>query len=184
MYNTKVPIYYQMLTLLEVLQGDAVSMVKQAIKGAQSLRFTYEGRKRVVEPFTMGIHKSSGKQVVVAWLKRGYSQSMKSVRWRMYRLDRMSNVTLVKQEFRAARPGFNPPDSRLTGRTDMTQNYNITTGKQKTEPQPPEKNASIWNRDTRKQAKADRAAGLPSKKYVKPVHKPVDPDEDDENNSD
>lgn len=115
--------------------------IKKSIDEGWTLIITYKGeggnrpRKRVVEPFTLGIDARSGKVVMAAWHRRGFSLSQNSPPWRLYRLDRFFKCELEKnrtkdrtgvrqQGYRQNRPGYKPPDQRMsTIYADMAQKF-------------------------------------------------------------
>lgn len=73
----------------------------EAIQGRHPISFDYansEPGKRTVHPYAFG--KTRTNHAIRAYLKRGKSYSKAAPPWRLYRLDRMSNLRVHKKTFR------------------------------------------------------------------------------------
>lgn len=107
----------QLLNEYESRKGDVaqnLEIIKKAIKDASNLEFEYGYHKRFVEPFTVGTHKVSGNKVMAAYHVYGFSYSQNKPQWRLYRLDKMSDVKIREMVQRRNRPLYNPDDSRMS----------------------------------------------------------------------
>jgi len=135
-----------------LLESNYQSVIEQAIQDGWLLRISYKGeganrfRNRVVEPFSLGYYKPSGNLVLAAWHNRGFSLSQDKPEWRLYRLDRLSQCALLKHNkdprnpkkgIRQVRPGYNPPDQRLSNiLADIIDNFKPVADRKKEREQP------------------------------------------------
>jgi hypothetical protein len=82
-----------------------------AIAARDIVRFYYTGDEmsgpRTVEPH-MVAYTLAGNLVLSAWFLGGASESQEGQGWREYRIDSMSQITVLVQTFSGPRPGYNP----------------------------------------------------------------------------
>lgn len=80
-----------------------VDTIKYCIKKGFKLDFMYEDEKdgnkvlqgfREVAPAAVGIHISTGNEVMRAYLMNGVSKSKKSPYWRLFRIDRIKSYNI------------------------------------------------------------------------------------------
>jgi len=99
-----------------------LSLVIKAMNNKNLIQFVYENKLRIIEPFLVGElyskyenHLVEGAYAVRGWLVRGYSSKnldvKKGDRWRIYELDKMSDLLILNETFYDARPLYNPDDS-------------------------------------------------------------------------
>ena len=93
---------------------DIENALCEAIRTRKAISFTYEGRTRIVEPFTLGVHKDTGNLSLCAYWIGGYSESRRSPYWRLYTLKRMYNLQITDKPAAGHRLGYNPRDSRMS----------------------------------------------------------------------
>lgn len=84
----------------------------KAIKNREIIQFYYDGGIRIVEPFCYG-ENSKGNLVLSGYQIGGYSSSGDPVGWRLFRKDRMQDISLVGRKFIQIRPRYNPNDKRM-----------------------------------------------------------------------
>ena len=94
--------------------GNLENALCEAIRTRKVISFTYEGRTRIVEPFTLGVHKDTGNLSLCAYWIGGYSESRRSPYWRLYTLRHMQNLQVTDQSAARHRLGYNPRDSRMS----------------------------------------------------------------------
>jgi predicted DNA-binding transcriptional regulator YafY len=82
-----------------------------AIAAHRLLAFSYEGFERIVEPHRCG-HNTAGRDALLAWLVRGYSESGAETGWRTYLLTEMRDIRVLEETFASARPGY-PTDGSM-----------------------------------------------------------------------
>lgn len=104
-----------------------LELCKKAIKDASNISMIYKFHQRIVEPFLIGTHRSSGNKVLVAWHVYGFSYSQNKPQWRLYRLDKMTETKIRPMAQRKNRPMFNPNDSRMSS-IDVSISDYYTTG--------------------------------------------------------
>ncbi|MEO0300282.1 MAG: hypothetical protein ABIM58_05845 [candidate division WOR-3 bacterium] len=89
-------------------------LICKAIKSKRIIKFNYEGFERIVEPHTYGIHKDTGNKVLSAYQIGGYSSSGKIPSWRLYLVDKITNLKITDKIFTEPRPGYRRGDSRMS----------------------------------------------------------------------
>lgn len=80
-----------------------------AIAERKLLMFAYGGAVRVVEPHLYGV-STAGHEALSAWMRAGWSRTDPEGGWRMFRVDAVTDLQLLPEEFAGPRPGFNPDD--------------------------------------------------------------------------
>jgi hypothetical protein len=86
----------------------------EAIKQKRIVTFYYKGLFRIVEPYTYGVHKDTGNEVLSAYQIGGHSSSGKSPYWRLFIVPQMSNINLTGDSFFKMRNGYEMNDSRMS----------------------------------------------------------------------
>lgn len=81
-------------------------LIREAIKRRRSLRLTYAGHPRLVEPHALGV-TPGGHRAIVVWQFGGTSRSDPPTGWRTFHLNAMSEVQLTVRSF-TVRPGYQP----------------------------------------------------------------------------
>ena len=89
-------------------------IICQAITERTVIQFSYDGQIRIVEPFTLGYHKDTGKLVLSAYRVGGYSKSQSDPPWRLYIIEDLRNLSLTGKQAESYRQGYNPRDSRMS----------------------------------------------------------------------
>ncbi|HYD51174.1 MAG TPA: hypothetical protein VEA99_01055 [Gemmatimonadaceae bacterium] len=84
-----------------------------AIAERRLLMFAYRGAMRVAEPHLHG-ETTAGNEALSAWMREGWSRTDPSGGWRMFRLDELSELSILPERFDEPRPGFNPSDPHFT----------------------------------------------------------------------
>ena len=81
-----------------------------AIRSKSVIKFYYNGGNRTAEPFCYGISRK-GNDLLRAFQTGGYSESGEQVKWKLFTVDKMTNITITDEEFSGNRPDYNPDDS-------------------------------------------------------------------------
>jgi hypothetical protein len=87
-------------------------IICEAINKKNLLQFSYDDLTRIVEPYLFG-RKTSGNDVLSAYLVGGYTESDNEPYWRNYVVEEMEFVIMLDETFTGAREGFNPNDSSM-----------------------------------------------------------------------
>ncbi|MDW5549924.1 WYL domain-containing protein [Methanosarcina sp.] len=85
----------------------SLEIIKQAITNRNIIRFYYDDKQRIVEPYLIG-NTSTGKQSLRAYQIGGYSNS-KIPAWKIFTVMNMYDVVLTDDSF-SRRPDYNPND--------------------------------------------------------------------------
>ncbi len=87
-------------------------IIIEAIKNKQLLKFVYNHKHRVVEPYTFS-ESTKGNDTLSAYQIDGGSNSSNDLGWRQFIIDDIENLTLLDSKFEILREGYNPEDSRM-----------------------------------------------------------------------
>ena len=85
----------------------------EAINDQRVIEFYYDGSQRTVEPFCHG-RTTAGNDVLRGYQISGYSSTGTVPDWKLFRLDKLSGLSVTAQIFRGDRPGYNPNDSAMS----------------------------------------------------------------------
>jgi predicted DNA-binding transcriptional regulator YafY len=88
------------------------NIIKEAIENKKVIEFIYKNDIRVVEPFVLGV-SSTGKVSVRAYQVGGNSTDSNTIGWKMFTLDKMSNLQVKSDDFTGLREHYNSNDSAL-----------------------------------------------------------------------
>ncbi len=105
---------------------NSIAMLKNAIQNKFVCTIYYKGERkgliddgiRFIEPYALGVNER-GNTVLRAWLLKGKSRrgriDPKQVPgWRLFRIDRMSSISISLQSFTVPRKGYNDEDEGMT----------------------------------------------------------------------
>jgi predicted DNA-binding transcriptional regulator YafY len=87
------------------------TLICQAIDEKRVVSFYYGGSRpseRQVEPHTLGYDKD-GDPILCGWQLSGGSR----IGWRDFHVSKLSGLSITRQTFPAARPGYNPNDTTM-----------------------------------------------------------------------
>ena len=87
-------------------------IICEAIERKRLIQFSYDDLTRIVEPHLFG-RKSSGNDVLSAYLVGGYTESDNAPYWRNYVVEEIEFVVMLDETFAGAREGFNPNDNSM-----------------------------------------------------------------------
>lgn len=87
-------------------------IICEAIEKRRLLQFSYDDLTRIVEPHLFG-RKTSGNDVLSAWLVEGYTESDDAPYWRNYSVENMDFIIMLDETFARARAGYNPNDATM-----------------------------------------------------------------------
>ena len=83
-----------------------------AIENRRIISFNYDVGNRVVEPYCYGI-SSTGKELLRSFQISGFSRSRNPSGWRLFKLSKMTNLTITDDIFEKNKPKYNPKDSAM-----------------------------------------------------------------------
>lgn len=91
-----------------VARGAATTeeLIREAITSRRSLRLTYAGHPRLVEPHALGV-TPGGHRAIVVWQFGGTSRTAPPTGWRTFHLNAMSDVQRTVRGFKV-RPDYQP----------------------------------------------------------------------------
>jgi predicted DNA-binding transcriptional regulator YafY len=84
----------------------------EAIENKQSLSFTYERLPRTVEPHKVG-RTTAGNVVLSGYQTGGQSHSNSIPYWRLYKLSKIKDLSVLDEDFDGPRPRYKPTDKRM-----------------------------------------------------------------------
>jgi len=87
-------------------------VISKAIENNRMIQFNYKDELRLVEPYTYGVSKKGNDQLR-AFQTDGGSNSDSDLGWRLFTIDNMENITILNNEFKPTRDGYNPDDSAM-----------------------------------------------------------------------
>lgn len=89
-------------------------IITKAITERIVIQFEYDGFTRIVEPFTLGIHKTTNNTVLRSFRVGGYSKSEREPQWRLFDLSNITNLKLTNQKAMNFREYYNPNDKDMS----------------------------------------------------------------------
>jgi predicted DNA-binding transcriptional regulator YafY len=93
---------------------DDLALIKQSIKNRNTIMFYYEGDKdiakgyRWVEPVAYGLSKEGNGLLRAFQIQEKPSRSNHKPMWRLFRIDKISDVSKSLRKFNQPRKGYNP----------------------------------------------------------------------------
>ncbi|EHO40348.1 hypothetical protein Calab_0709 [Caldithrix abyssi DSM 13497] len=88
------------------------NIICSAISSRKILRFYYNGGYITVEPYCHGIGRT-GNELLRAFQIGGYSESGNPVHWKLFSVNKISNISITDEEFPGYRPEYNPKDPAM-----------------------------------------------------------------------
>ena len=85
-------------------------MIKNAIENKKIIEFYYKDDLRIVEPFVVGI-STTGKDSLRAFQVDGESTDSSSFSWKLFSVNKISNLKIKDESFVGDREHYNPDDS-------------------------------------------------------------------------
>lgn len=93
------------------MTSPTMKKICSAIESKSVIEFDYEGMgKREVEPHTCGV-STAGNEVIRGFQTYGFSKSNKQPPWKLFDIEKISNLTVLDKKFARARPGYSQGDS-------------------------------------------------------------------------
>lgn len=90
---------------IDIRGMEAINLVREAIQSKKCVSIQYGGHKRIVEVHAMGITKR-GHPVARGWQISGGSNGSGQSGWKLFRLDRGKQISLLNQGSKAPREGY------------------------------------------------------------------------------
>ena len=87
-------------------------VIREAIQRRRVVKLFYGGGHRLVEPHCYGLSRD-GKELLRAYQISGYSQSGQTQGWKLFRMDRASDISITDLYFQGPRPLYNPQDRAM-----------------------------------------------------------------------
>jgi len=88
------------------------TLINEAIRNKNILKFNYQGFYRVVEPHTFGIF-SNGNELLIAYQIDGESKSRKPPFWGNFQINEIEDLTISEDSFSEPRDGYKKRDKRF-----------------------------------------------------------------------
>ena len=88
------------------------NQICNAIRSKNLTHFYYNGGYRTAEPYCYGISRK-GNELLRAFQTGGYSESGEPANWKLFAVEKMSNITITDEEFSGNRPEYKPDDSAM-----------------------------------------------------------------------
>lgn len=85
----------------------------KAIEDKNIVTFSYDGGSRTIEPHCYGI-SSKGNELLRAYQTGGYSESGNPVGWKLFTVNKISNLEVSTDTFGGPRPQYNPNDKAMS----------------------------------------------------------------------
>jgi hypothetical protein len=79
----------------------------RAILDHRVVEFAYEGFRRTVEPYLLGLHEA-GEPILLGYQTAGFSQSGEIPGWRTFITTAIGDVDVTNRSFTGPRPDWNP----------------------------------------------------------------------------
>jgi len=95
-----------------------------AIKNKRCLEFYYNGGYRTAEPYCYGVSRK-GNDLLRAFQTGGYSESSEPANWKLFAVEKMSNITITDEEFSGNRPEYKLNDPAMEDIYCNIFNYEI-----------------------------------------------------------
>ncbi|MHA1439758.1 MAG: hypothetical protein ACTSPD_19595 [Promethearchaeota archaeon] len=83
-----------------------------AIENRRIISFNYDGGNRVVEPYCYGI-SSTGEELLRSFQIRGFSRSRNPSGWKLFKISKITKLTITDDKFEKNRPKYNPKDPAM-----------------------------------------------------------------------
>jgi hypothetical protein len=86
------------------------------MKQLHPVEFLYRGGYRTVEPFALGVvfKGDTDNQSLVCYQTGGYSELRQVAGWKLYRLNDIEDIVILKDAFPGDRPGYDPDNLQVT----------------------------------------------------------------------
>lgn len=88
-------------------------LIKNAIENKKVIEFYYKDDLRIVEPFVQGI-STTGKESLRGFQVGGNSTDSSSYSWKLFTVDKISNLIVKDENFIGDREHYNPNDSAFS----------------------------------------------------------------------
>ena len=88
------------------------SILATAITNRQRMQIWYDPGLRIIEPHTYGINIHDN-ELLRAYQLSGASKSGEQPHWKLFRVDRIGEVTLLPENFDSPRDGYEQGDSAM-----------------------------------------------------------------------
>ncbi|HOM61622.1 MAG TPA: hypothetical protein PLP49_09370 [Anaerohalosphaeraceae bacterium] len=83
----------------------------RAIKSRNLISFDYDGGRRKVEPHCYGVGKKG--ELLRAFQVSGHSESGEPYGWKLFSVEKISDLTIEKETFDSPRPDYKANDSAM-----------------------------------------------------------------------
>ena len=88
--------------------------ISAAINDRRRIKLDYEPGHRLIEPHAYGLSKD-GNELLRAFQVEGASASGEHVNWKLFRVDRITQLAMLDERFDHPRPGYRRGDSAMKG---------------------------------------------------------------------
>ena len=84
-----------------------------AFSNQRQVAFDYDGKLRIVEPHALGTSTKDGEFLLRAYQIAGESRSGEAEGWRLFRLEKITNIRVLDTASQAPRPGYVEGDRQM-----------------------------------------------------------------------
>ena len=88
--------------------------IRAAIDERRLIELNYEPGYRLIEPHAYGLSKD-GNELLRAYQTEGASASGEHQNWKLFRVDRITDLKVLDERFDDPRPGYRQGDSAMKG---------------------------------------------------------------------
>ena len=97
----------------KVVPAPTETLITRAIATRTVIAFTYHGTTRTVQPHRLGLSKASSHKILLRAYELTKNGSPSNT-WKLYDLQKISNLTLTTAHFPQNAPGYTPTDKALS----------------------------------------------------------------------
>lgn len=87
--------------------------IVKAIRNRKVIKIYYRGGHRVVEPFLIGYHKTTGKLLLRGFFLDGVSSSGEYNTWKLYDVESIDDLEILDDGIVPTREYYNPQDKDM-----------------------------------------------------------------------
>jgi len=97
----------------EALQR-TLRVIRRAIDSRAVISFYYMGEKKVVEPFTLGIHATTGAHVLKSYKSELFQLKDAAANWELLEVEKMERISATPVRAKSIRLGYDVPDANIS----------------------------------------------------------------------
>ena len=89
-----------------IIKAITIRKIKKAIREKRMIKFIFEGKERIVEPYIFGMEVHSSIYILYAWFVDGFSNSgfiNPDEKWRSYPIKKIKKIEILVKNFKGDR---------------------------------------------------------------------------------